>query len=123
MSLDYNKADRLLNMKTVQRDTISRAEALGSASDDTADKKPADESSDGNVVLEKMAENKAQREYQVVFNKVSEAFSAARQACQDRMEGVESKKERDAILTETLNDLIAVVEKFRDNRKSLIAQG
>ena len=122
MALDYNKADRLLPMKTVQRETISRADALSGSSKDSeeapAKKKPEAE---GNVVLEQMAENQAKREHEVVLSKVSEAVSAARESCQDRMEGVQSKKARTAIVTETLNDLIAVIEKLRDDPKSLIA--
>lgn len=124
MALDYSKADRLLPMKTVQRETISRADALRGGNKASDTETPEEEKTDvieGNVVLEQMAENKAKREYEVVLNKVSEACSAARESCQDRMEGVQSKKERKAILTETLNDLISAIEKFRDDPKSLIA--
>lgn len=122
MSVNYQLADKMAGVGDVKRQDMkmtgafSRSAALA---DTGEEQKP--ETGKGNVVQAEMKQQEAEREMRAVFDEVSDACYAAREACQKEQEGVQSKKERDAILVKCLNDLIAVIEQTRDGRQDIMS--
>jgi len=126
-TVNYDIADKMVGVSTEKRQEMDKAGRFGRAaalskSSDSSDNEETPAKKLGNVVEKELAAEKAERAYEGVFSRVSEASYAARSACQKQSEGVQSEKERDAILSRCLNDLITVIEGIRDDRKDIIAE-
>jgi hypothetical protein len=127
MSLNFDLADKMIGVGSAKRQEMDKAGRFGRSAALAEEsngpekapqpRKPASK----NLVKQEMQAKKDESAHHRVFDQVSQAFSAAQSACQKELEGVQSKKQRDAVLTKCLNDLIDVIESIRDDRKEIIA--
>jgi hypothetical protein len=127
MQFDHKEAARIVSMTDQQREKAypSRAAVLLDGSKPkapTPKKAPtAPVHKKGNIVVAQMKNREFTQAFTPVFAKVRDAVSAAERACQNPSEGVQSKKQADALLEKALTDLATVVESIRDERKVIIS--
>lgn len=124
--MNFDTADKMAVISTEKRQEMDDAGRFGRASalmgDDKSAETPAPPKPKKNLVAAEMKSQEAWDEYRKLFDRVSDAAYAAREACQKAQDSVQSEKERDRVLVKCLNDLVAVIHSIRDSRQTVIAE-